>query len=79
MSLLRLGICRPNDWSGSAVDFVERGFRRFCSQNRAVDAKRVWVGGEDLVEGGRQKMMVRFEAGERRANWNGSGGLVVAD
>jgi len=44
MSLLRLGICQPNDWSGSAVDFVERGFRRFCSQNRAVDAKRVWVG-----------------------------------
>ena len=43
-SLLRLGICRSNDWSGSAVDFVERGFRRFCSQNRAVDAKRVWVG-----------------------------------
>jgi hypothetical protein len=44
MSLLRLGICRPNDWFGSAVDFVERGFRRFCSQNRADDAKRVWVG-----------------------------------
>jgi hypothetical protein len=44
MSMLRLGICRPNDWSASAVDFVERGFRRFCSQNRAVDAKRVWVG-----------------------------------
>ncbi|MGC2259063.1 MAG: hypothetical protein WA474_21885 [Candidatus Sulfotelmatobacter sp.] len=44
MSLLRLGICRPNDWSGSAVDFVERGFRRFCSRNRAADAKKVWVG-----------------------------------
>jgi hypothetical protein len=44
MSLLRLGICRPKDWSGSAVDFVERGFRRFCSQNGAADAKRVWVG-----------------------------------
>ena len=44
ISLLRLGICQPNDWSGSAVDFVERGFRRFCSQNRAADAKRVWVG-----------------------------------
>jgi hypothetical protein len=44
MSLLRLGICRPNDWSGSAVDFVERGFGRFCSQNSAADAKRVWVG-----------------------------------
>ena len=44
MSLLRLGICRSNDWSGSTVDFVERGFRRFCSQNGAADAKRVWVG-----------------------------------
>ena len=44
MSLLRLGICCSNDWSGSAVDFVERGFRRFCSQNRAAHAKRVWVG-----------------------------------
>ena len=44
MSLLRLGICRPTDWSGSAVDFVERGFRRFCSRNRAVEAKCVWVG-----------------------------------
>jgi hypothetical protein len=44
MSLLRLGICQPTDWSGSAVDVVERGFRRFCSQNRAVEAKRVWVG-----------------------------------
>jgi hypothetical protein len=44
MSLLRLGICQPNDWSGSAVDFVECGFKRFCSQNRLVDAKRIWVG-----------------------------------
>ena len=44
MSLLRLGICRPNDWSGSAVDFVERGFRRFCSQNHVAAAKKVWVG-----------------------------------
>ena len=26
------------------MDFVERGFRRFCSQNRIADAKRVWVG-----------------------------------
>jgi hypothetical protein len=44
MSLLRLGTCRPSDWSGSAVDFVERGFSRFCRQNGAVEAKRVWVG-----------------------------------
>ena len=44
MSLLRLGICQPSDWSGSAVDFVERGFNRFCRQNGAAEAKRVWVG-----------------------------------
>jgi hypothetical protein len=43
-SLLRLGICRPEDWSGSAVDFVERGFRRFCKQNGADEAKKVWSG-----------------------------------
>jgi hypothetical protein len=44
MSLLRLGICRPSDWSGSAVDFVERGFSRFCRENGATEAKKVWVG-----------------------------------
>ena len=44
MSLLRLGICQPNDWSGSAVDFVERGFKRFCSLNHVAAAKKVWVG-----------------------------------
>lgn len=44
MSLLRLGICRPGDWTGSAVDFVERGFNRFCRQTGAPEAKRVWVG-----------------------------------
>ena len=32
MSLQRLGICQPSDWSGSAVDFVDHGFRRFCSR-----------------------------------------------
>ncbi len=51
MSLLRLGICRPNDWSGSAVDLVEHGFRRFCSQNRAADAKKVWVGDLRITDG----------------------------
>ncbi|MGA8429381.1 MAG: hypothetical protein WB729_06140 [Candidatus Sulfotelmatobacter sp.] len=44
MSLLRLGICQPSDWSGSAVDFVERGFNRFCRKNGAAQAKKVWVG-----------------------------------
>jgi hypothetical protein len=44
MALLRLGICRPSDWSGRAVDFVERGFNRFCRENGAAEANRVWVG-----------------------------------
>lgn len=44
MSLVRLGICKPGDWSGSAVDFVERGFSRFGRQNGAIEAKKVWVG-----------------------------------
>jgi hypothetical protein len=43
-SFLRLGICRIEDWSGSAVDFVERGFRRFAKANGAKEAKRVWAG-----------------------------------
>jgi hypothetical protein len=43
-SLLRLGICRPEDWSGSAVDFVERGFRRFCKKNGVGQAKKIWSG-----------------------------------
>ena len=54
MSLLRLGICQPSDWSESAVDFVERGFNRFCRHNGAAQAKRVWVGelriGDSLFE-----------------------------
>jgi hypothetical protein len=44
MSLLRLEICRPSDWSGSAVDFVEHGFNRWCRQNGAIEARKVWVG-----------------------------------
>lgn len=43
-SLLRLGICRAQDWSGSAVDFVERGFRRFCKTNGTAEAKKIWSG-----------------------------------
>ena len=44
MSLLRLGVCRASDWSGSAVDFVERGFNRFCQRHGTAEAKKVWVG-----------------------------------
>jgi hypothetical protein len=43
-SFLRLGICRIEDWSGSAVDFIERGFRRFAKANGAAEAKKVWAG-----------------------------------
>ncbi len=43
-SLLRLGICRVEDWTGSAVDFVERGFTRFCQANGATHARKIWEG-----------------------------------
>jgi hypothetical protein len=43
-SLLRLGICNAPDSSGSAVDFVERGFKRFCRANGADDARKIWDG-----------------------------------
>jgi hypothetical protein len=43
-SLLRLGICGAKNWSGSAVDFVERGFNRFCKANGADAAKKIWSG-----------------------------------
>ncbi len=43
-SFLRLGICRIQDWAGSAVDFVEHGFRRFCKLNGADEARKVWAG-----------------------------------
>jgi hypothetical protein len=43
-SLLRLRICQPADWSGSAVDFVERGFKRFCNKHGNQQVKKVWVG-----------------------------------
>jgi len=39
-----LGICRGEDWSGSAVDFVERGFTRFAKLHGAEEAAKVWDG-----------------------------------
>jgi hypothetical protein len=49
-SLLRLGICRPGDWTGSAVDFVERGYKRFCNQNGAKEAGSVWKGNLRIMD-----------------------------
>ena len=72
MSLLRLGICRTNDWSGSAVDFVERGFRRFCSQNRAADVKKVWVGDLRITDN-------LFELTEQERNQVETGREGIAD
>lgn len=43
-SLLRLGICRSSDWTGSAVDFVECGFKRFCQAHGSCETARVWQG-----------------------------------
>jgi hypothetical protein len=44
MSLLRLGICSPADWAGSAVDFVERGFKRLAQVNGIDEVRKVWEG-----------------------------------
>jgi hypothetical protein len=49
-SLLRLGICQPADWTGSAVDFVERGYKRFCAQNGAKEAASVWKGNLRIMD-----------------------------
>jgi hypothetical protein len=49
-SLLRLGICHPEDWSGSAVDFVERGYKRFCNQNGAREAAKIWKGSLRIMD-----------------------------
>ena len=72
MSLLRLGICCPNDWSGSAVDFAERGFRRFCCQNRAADAKSVWVGDLRITDS-------LFELTEQERNQSEAGREGITD
>lgn len=49
-SLLRIGICQPDDWSGSAVDFVERGYKRFCAQNGIKEAGSVWNGNLRIMD-----------------------------
>jgi hypothetical protein len=49
-SLLRLGICSPGDWTGSAVDFVERGFKGFCKANGMEAARRIWYGELEIMD-----------------------------
>lgn len=41
-SMLRLGISRISDWTGSAVDFVALGLARFCQANGLATASRVF-------------------------------------
>jgi hypothetical protein len=67
-SLLRLGICEPSDWSGSAVDLVERGFKRFCKANGAEASAKVWQGDLrimdhefDLTESERQQVTAEMD------------------
>jgi hypothetical protein len=42
VSMLRLGISRVSDWSGSAVDFVSKGLARFCRSHRLSTVNRVF-------------------------------------
>src|SRR5579859_7955392 len=41
-SMLRLGISRVNDWTGSAVDFVQVGLARHCQANGTSVVSRVF-------------------------------------
>jgi hypothetical protein len=41
-SMLRLGISRVSDWTGSAVDFVARGLARYCRTNGSAAVSRVF-------------------------------------
>ncbi|MGH7744366.1 MAG: hypothetical protein ACREQ5_06030, partial [Candidatus Dormibacteria bacterium] len=50
MSLLRLGICTADDWTGNAVDFVERGFKRVCQVNEIDVVQRVWQGDVQILD-----------------------------
>jgi hypothetical protein len=73
-SLLRLGICRAEDWSGSAVDFVERGFKRFCKANGAEAAGRVWQGNLRIRD--HMFEMTELERNQVRAEMGGSAEML---
>lgn len=60
-SLLRLGICLPQDWTGSAVDFVEAGFNRFAKDQDAAEGGRIWQGDLRIMD-------QVFELSERERN-----------
>src|SRR5579864_1949636 len=63
-----------------ATEVFHPGFGVFLGVEVVIHAHPfVQVGGEYLVEGSWQERMFGFEAGERRTNWNGSGGLVVTN
>lgn len=54
-SMLRLGISRVKDWTGSAVDFVAKGLARYCQANGLPAVSRVFPEGcirllDEIVE-----------------------------
>lgn len=70
--MLRLGICSPGDWTGSAVDFVERGFQRFCKASGIETARRVWDGDLEIMDHmfdmtERERHVARAETGDEPA------------
>src|SRR5260370_21774012 len=44
-TMLRLGISRLKDWTGSAVDFVAKGLARYCQRNGLPAGSRVFPEG----------------------------------
>jgi hypothetical protein len=69
ISLLRLGICNPDDWAGSAVDFVERGLKRLSQKNGIDEVRKVWDGDIRILDqifelGERERCEARAEAND---------------
>lgn len=42
MSMLRLDLARTTDWTGSPVDFVAKGFARYCQANGIAKVSRIF-------------------------------------
>jgi hypothetical protein len=78
-SLLRLGICGPEDWTGNAVDFVERGYTRFCNQNGAREAKSIWKGNLRIMDTLFEMTELEYQNSRAEANGPSDSLFLVGD
>src|ERR1700722_5524790 len=89
--LERLSVCLDTSWNFQVHFAIDRCFRFLVAQilyphlgmllsiEVVIDTHPfVQISGEDRIKSGWQKIMLGFEARERRTNWDGSSGFVVA-